>query len=94
MADHAIRVRTWVKASESDIKTGLLGYLSVHYGDLVLDGLVLRRSADGRFLISFPARSDSSGRKHPYIRPANDEVRQRVERELLRQLAERERAAR
>jgi hypothetical protein len=84
MADQTIRVRTWVKASESDIRTGLLGFLSVHYGDLVLDGL---------YLISFPARSDRSGRKHPYIRPADDEVRQRVERELLRQLAEREEAA-
>ena len=93
MADQTIRVRTWVKASESDIRTGLLGFLSVHYGDLVLDGLVLRRSADGRYLISFPARSDRSGRKHPYIRHADDEVRQRVERELLRQLAEREEAA-
>ena len=94
MAEPQIRIRSWVKASESEIRTGLLGYLSVFYGDLVLDGIVLRRTADGRFALSFPARTDSSGRKHPYIRPANDEVRQRVERELLRQLAERERAAR
>ena len=88
MADQTIRVRTWVKASESDIRTGLLGFLSVHYGDLVLDGIVLRRTADGRFALSFPARTDKSGRRHSYIKPASDEVRQDIERELLRQLAE------
>ena len=88
MAEPQIRIRSWVKASESEIRTGLLGYLSVFYGDLVLDGIVLRRPADGRFALSFPARTDKSGRRHSYIKPASDEVRQDIERELLRQLAE------
>jgi hypothetical protein len=88
MAEPQIRIRSWVKASESEIRTGLLGYLSVFYGDLVLDGIVLRRTADGRFALSFPARTDKSGRRHSYIKPASDEVRQDIERELLRQLAE------
>ena len=88
MADHEVRLRTWVKATEAEIRTGLLGYVSVLYGDLVLDGIVLRKTADGRFAISFPARTDRAGRRHSYIRPANDEVRKAIEAELLWQLGE------
>lgn len=88
MSEQEIRIRTWVKAGESEIRTGLLGYLSVVYGDLILDGIVLRRTADSRFALSFPARTDKSGRRHSYIRPASDDVRQEIERELLWQLGE------
>lgn len=88
MTDHAIRVRTWVKAGEQDIRTGLLGFLSVTYGCLVLDGIVLRRTAEGRLALSFPARTDKTGRRHSYIRPASDDVRLEIERELLWQLGE------
>lgn len=88
MADHEVRLRTWVKASEAEIRTGLLGYVSVFYGDLVLDGIVLRKASDGRLVLSFPARTDRAGRRHSYIRPANDEVRKAIEAELLWQLGE------
>ncbi len=90
MSDHLIRVRTWVKASEQEVRTGLLGFLSVNYGNLVLDGITLRKTADGRFALSFPTRTDRAGRRHAYVRPANDAVRQEIERELLWQLGERE----
>lgn len=88
MNDHDITLRTWVAAGEAEIRTGLLGYLSVSYGSLVLDGLVLRRTADARYALSFPARTDRAGRRHSYIRPANDEVRKAIEAELLWQLGE------
>ena len=90
MADIDVRVRSWVRASDEDQRSGLLGYLSVTYGELVLDSIVLRRTADGRYALSFPARTDRSGKRHSFIRPANDTVRQEIERELLWQLGERE----
>ncbi len=83
-----IRVRTWIRGTDDEICTGLLGYLSVTYGDLVLDGIVLRRTSEGRFALSFPARTDRAGKRHSYIRPVDDAARQAVERELLRQLAQ------
>lgn len=89
MADPEVRLRTWVAANEADVRTGLLGYLSVGYGSLILDGIVLRRTAEGRFALSFPARTDRAGRRHAFIRPADDTVRQEIERELLWQLGER-----
>lgn len=90
MADIDVRVRSWVRASDKDQRTGLLGFLSISYGALVLDGVVLRRTADGKFALSFPARTDRSGRRHAYIRPVDDAARQVIERELLWQLGERE----
>lgn len=90
MSDNAVHVRSWVRASESDVRTGLLGYLTVAYHDLILDSVVLRRTADGRFALSFPARTDRGGRRHPFVRPADDEARKAIEREILSQLTERE----
>jgi hypothetical protein len=88
MAEIEVRVRSWVKGSDEDQRSGLLGYLSVQYGTLVLDGLTLRRTAAGKFAISFPARTDRAGRKHPLIRPADDAARKDIEAELLWQLGE------
>ena len=85
-----LRVRTWVRASMAENNTGLLGFLSVFYGSLILDGIALRRTAYGKYTLSFPARTDRDGRKHSYIRPESDAMRQEIERELLRQLGERE----
>ena len=88
MADHEVRLRTWVAASEAETRTGMCGYLSIIYGPWIFDGLVLRKTAAGRYAISFPARTDRDGRKHSYIRPASDEVRKAIEAELLWQLGE------
>lgn len=86
MADPVIRLRTWVRASDAEVRTGLLGFISVEFGNLILDGIVLRRTADGRFTLSFPARTDRAGRRHAYVRPTDDAARQAIEREILGQL--------
>lgn len=88
MADHEIRVRTWVRGTDEELRSGLVGYLSLFVGDLVVDGVTLRITRDRRFALSWPARTDRSGRKHPTVRPIDDAVRRRIEREILAQLAE------
>ena len=88
MVEYEVRVRSWVRATETEIRTGMLGYLSAEYGSLVLDGLVLRKSAEGRYCISFPARTDRTGKRHSYIRPIDDAARKAIETELLWQLGE------
>jgi hypothetical protein len=82
MAEREIRIRSWVRANADGERSGLLGYLSVFYGALILAGLVLRRTAAGRFALSFPARTDRSGRRHAYIRPIDDDARKQIEREI------------
>jgi len=88
MSDSTIRLRTWVRGSADDERNGLLGFISVAFGPWIFDGITLRRTADGRFALSFPARTDRAGRKHSFIRPANDEVRKAIEAELLAQLGQ------
>ena len=80
-----IRIRSWVRGTDAEIRTGLLGYLSVLYGDLVIDGLVLRRTAAGRLTLSYPSRSDRAGRRHFVVRPDGDEARRRIERAVFSQ---------
>ena len=86
-SDDFIRVRSWVRGSDRDIRSGLLGYLSIFYGDLALDGLTVRRTANGRLTLSFPERRDARGRRHPYIRPNDDDARQQIERAVFGEAA-------
>lgn len=77
----------FVAASRSDTRTGLLGYVSCVVGDLLLlDGITLRRTADGRLTLSYPARRDSAGRQHPYVRPLDDDARRELERQIFAKL--------
>ena len=83
-----LSIRTWVAGTDEEVRTGLLGYLSVTMGNVVLDGLTLRRTAAGTFAISFPARTDRHGNRHPIVRPVNDDARQQIEAAILRQIAQ------
>lgn len=88
MADNEIRVRSWVRGTDDDLQSGLVGYLSLFVGDLVVDGVTLRITRDRRFALSWPAKTDRGGRRHPTVRPVDDEVRRRIEREILGQLGQ------
>ena len=74
-----IRVRAWTRGSADDERRGLLGFLSLAYGDFVFDSVAVRRTADGRMALSWPERRDRHGRAHPYMRPVSDEARRRIE---------------
>lgn len=78
-----IRIRSWVRGSDEDNRSGLLGYVSIYVGDFVLDGLTVRQTVAGRLTLSFPERRDRRGGRHPYIRPVDDAARQRIERAIF-----------
>ena len=74
-------------APELEVKTGLVGYISLVINDaIVLDGITLRRSSDGRPYLSYPGRSDRRQGRHPYVRPVCDPVRREIERQVFRAL--------
>jgi hypothetical protein len=79
VADVEIRIRTWVRGTDEDARTGLLGFLSLHYGVLIVDGVTVRRTAEGRLALSFPERRDGKGRRHPVVRPVDDAARRAIE---------------
>ena len=69
-------------------REGLLGWISCTLNDgLRLSGLALRRTESGKLTISFPARRDSFGRQHFFIRPLNDPTRREIERQVVEALS-------
>lgn len=83
-----VRVLSYVRATDAEERSGLIGYLRVASGSLVIDGVTLRRTAAGRFALSFPERTDRSGRRHAIVRPVDQAAREAIERELLGQLGQ------
>ena len=75
---------TFVPAGQEERARGLLGFVSMRFGDdLVLDGVTLRRTEQGRLALSYPMRRDRRGRTHHFIRPADDDARRRLERAVI-----------
>ncbi|HEX5050429.1 MAG TPA: hypothetical protein VFZ65_01525 [Planctomycetota bacterium] len=67
-----------------DARRGLLGYVTCTFADLLLlDGLTLRVTETGEHRLSFPARSDGQGRRHPYFRPQDDRARRIIEKAIF-----------
>lgn len=81
-----IRVRSRGRGTDADARNGLLG-------DLVLDGITLRRTAEGRLTLSFPQRRDGRGRSHPLFRPIDDDARLRIEKAIFEAASVRDEAA-
>ncbi|MFO1052202.1 MAG: hypothetical protein U1F36_08315 [Planctomycetota bacterium] len=76
-----------VTTGDQDRAAGLAGYVSVTVAEsLVLDGITLRRTADHRWALSFPARTDRRGTRHPYFRPVTGVARRSFEAQVLRAL--------
>jgi hypothetical protein len=71
-------------ASEKDVKAGLVGYITLTFADLLLlDGVTLRVTEAGKHTLSFPCRTDSQGRRHPYFRPQDDRARRIIEKAVF-----------
>ena len=60
-----------VDAPPTDLRLGLLGYITCTVGGLALAGLTLRRSRAGRLYVAFPRPRDAQGREHVNVRPLN-----------------------
>ena len=89
MREPVVRLVSWVRGSDQDVREGLLGFVSVQLGRVILDGLTLRKTSGGRLALSYPSRTDRVGRRHPYVRPRDDAARIEIEREIIGLLANR-----
>ena len=70
----------FTRATEDDLKRGLVGYVTLTFADLLLlDGITLRVTETGKHALSFPCREDRQGRRHPYFRPLDDRARHIIE---------------
>jgi len=65
-------------------ETGLLGWVRCRLnGVLQLSCIALRRTRDGRHVLSFPARTDAAGERHFIVRPLDDRTRIEIERQVF-----------
>ena len=85
----------FTRATAHEVRSGLLGYVRAHYGYVVLDGITVRRLANGGLALAWPVRRDRMGRNHALIRPLDDAARQSLEHAVFAQieLDEKERSA-
>ena len=71
-------------ASAADRQSGLLAWISfVLNGAIIVDGVTLRRTSEGRLTLSFPERRDRSGKAHAIVQPLYAAARSDIERQVL-----------
>ena len=87
MSDLRITSIAFTTASAAHVQTGLIGWINFVLNDtLLVDGVTLRRTVDGKLTLSFPERRDTRGRKHSILRPVDDDARRDIERQIFDQL--------
>ena len=74
-----VRIRSWARGTAEEEQRGLLGYLSVFYGAIIVDGITVRRTITGKLTLSFPERRDARGNRHAVVRPVDDSARRAIE---------------
>ena len=75
-------------ASRDDAALGLLGFVSFLIdGRLGVDGVAVRRRLGGGLTLSWPARTDANGHRHPYLRPVGEAARREIEAQVLEALS-------
>lgn len=66
---------------------GLLGWVSFNVFEMFrFNALAVKQTREGVVSLSYPANISSRGKQYHYVRPLNDEVRLKVEAEILGQL--------
>jgi DNA-binding cell septation regulator SpoVG len=80
----------FMPASRDLRSTGMIGWVSCALDDaLELDALALRRTAEGRYRLSFPTRKDNHGIERPYYRPLSNRVRDAIEAQVIAEIGRR-----
>ena len=78
----------FVKGSEAEQGTGLLGYVSFDLNGMMrVDGVTLRHTREGRLSLSYPERRDGRGHGHSLIRPLSHRAQADIQRQVLSALA-------
>ena len=78
------------RASESQRARGLIAWVCCLLdGWFQIDGLCVRRTLDGRYVVSFPTHFDERNVKRTAFRPVTREAHEAVERPILDNLRRR-----
>jgi DNA-binding cell septation regulator SpoVG len=68
-------------------KTGLIGMATLRLaGAVLIEGVAVRRTREGRVYLSFPSREMRTGERRHVVRPVDAAARKRVEEDVIAQL--------
>ncbi len=81
-----VTVTRLTPAPPSEKARGLLAYMTITLGAVHVDGVTLRRTADGRRYLAFPERIDRSGQRRPLVWPLDAATRIAIEAAVFRAL--------
>lgn len=70
-------------------RPGLIGWASATVDGWRIDGLTVRRTREGRTIVTFPSRRDAAGRLHPIVEPTCAEDRKNIKAYILAELRRR-----
>ncbi len=74
---------TITPSSPADRDAGLLAFVRCSYGDLELDGIVVRKTTDGRLLVTFPGKARNGCGRRYFITPRSSPVRLLFDKAIL-----------
>ena len=86
MRDIRVEVLRVARAPRELREHGMLAWLRIRIGDIVVDGVSLREGLDGERSLSFPIRADARGRKHPVVHALDETTRRYIEAQVLAEL--------
>jgi DNA-binding cell septation regulator SpoVG len=66
-------------ARDEELRKGTLGRVRMVVNGLVVQGVCLRRTLDGRLTLVYPARRDDDGERLVVVRPIDDDARLAIE---------------
>lgn len=70
-------------------RQGLLGYASFVLDDqIIVDGVTVRLTRDGRLFLAYPFRVGRNGRRKYAVRPVDDRARRELEHRILAEIAD------
>jgi DNA-binding cell septation regulator SpoVG len=64
-------------------KASVVGFVTATIGELVVEGITIRRGLTGELRLGFPRHTDRYGRTHAVVRPADDAVRRELTRAIF-----------
>lgn len=85
MADLPISDVRSKPATQAEVETGLLAYVSFAFAGLRFEA-TLRRSRNSRLYIAFPGRISADGERHSLVTPLTPRLRTRIESSIIEQL--------
>ena len=74
---------SFVAARELDRQLGLLGFVACNVDSVRIDSIVVRRTAAGRLDLRFPSKRSGNGQDFQIVRPASEDARVAIERQIF-----------